>query len=134
MAFNLAARLIGEVLPLGRTLHGSAIRDQVNAVARRLEGELGPERYLFTEGCQRDWEQLPRPDLPLVVGLDGGYVHSSAQTCIQTHGHAADALVTAGRPSVPASRTRVLNDDLAADFARWYPGFTHQSGPVELVA
>jgi hypothetical protein len=25
-------------------------------------------------------------------------------------------------------RTRVLNDDLAADFARWHPGFTHQNG------
>jgi hypothetical protein len=24
-------------------------------------------------------------------------------------------------------RTRALNDDLAADFARWYPGFTHSS-------
>jgi len=22
-------------------------------------------------------------------------------------------------------RTRVLNNDLAADFYRWYPGFTH---------
>lgn len=29
---------------------------------------------------------------------------------------------------------RVLNDDLAADFARWHPGFTHHNGPVELVA
>jgi hypothetical protein len=28
-------------------------------------------------GCQ---PQLPRPDLPLIVGLDGGSVHSSAQT------------------------------------------------------
>jgi hypothetical protein len=80
MSFDLAAHLLGEVLPLGRTLHGSAVRDQVTAVARRLEGELGPERSMFAEGCQRDWEQLPRPDLPLVVGLDGGYVHSSAQT------------------------------------------------------
>ncbi|MGH3783854.1 MAG: hypothetical protein ACRDR6_17190 [Pseudonocardiaceae bacterium] len=26
-------------------------------------------------GCQLDWEQLPRPDLPLI----GGYVHSTAQ-------------------------------------------------------
>ncbi|MGH3684369.1 MAG: ISKra4 family transposase, partial [Pseudonocardiaceae bacterium] len=80
MSFDLAGRLLGEVLPLGRVLHGSAVRDQVNAVARRLEGELGPEQYMFAEGCQRDWAQLPRPDLPLVVGLDGGYVHSSAQT------------------------------------------------------
>jgi hypothetical protein len=31
-------------------------------------------------------------------------------------------------------RTRVLNDDLATDFARWHPGFTHHSGPIELVA
>ncbi len=31
-------------------------------------------------------------------------------------------------------RTRVLNNDLAADFARWHPGFTHHNGPVELVA
>ncbi|MCK2238977.1 MULTISPECIES: ISKra4 family transposase [unclassified Crossiella] len=28
----------------------------------------------------RDLETMPRPDLPLVVGLDGGYAHSSQQT------------------------------------------------------
>jgi len=31
-------------------------------------------------------------------------------------------------------RTRVLNNDLAADFARWNPGFTHYSEPAELAA
>jgi len=45
-----------------------------------LEGELGPEQSTFAQGCQRDFDQLPCPDLPLTVGLDGGYVHSSAQT------------------------------------------------------
>jgi hypothetical protein len=54
MSFDLAGRLLGEVLPLGRVLHGSAVHDQVNAVAQRLEGELGPEQYMFAEGCQRD--------------------------------------------------------------------------------
>jgi hypothetical protein len=44
-----------------------------------LEDELGEERCSFIEGCPREWEKLPRPDLPLVVGLDGGYVHSSEQ-------------------------------------------------------
>jgi len=29
---------------------------------------------MFIDGCQRDWDELPRPDLPLTVGLDGGYV------------------------------------------------------------
>jgi hypothetical protein len=28
------------------------------------------------EGCERDWEQLPIPDGPLIVGLDGGYVRA----------------------------------------------------------
>jgi hypothetical protein len=35
---------------------------------------------MFIEGCQAaPWEELPRPDLPLTVGLDGGYVHASQQ-------------------------------------------------------
>src|SRR5258708_19079876 len=47
--------------------------------AERLERELGPEQPMFIEGCQAEWDELPRPDLPLTVGLDGGYVHSSQQ-------------------------------------------------------
>jgi hypothetical protein len=31
-------------------------------------------------------------------------------------------------------RTQVLNNDLAAHFRWWYPGFTHHSDPVELPA
>ncbi len=31
-------------------------------------------------------------------------------------------------------RTRILNDDLAADFARWNPGFTYHSEPAEIAA
>jgi len=41
-----------------------------------LEGELGDEQPFFIEGCQRDWDALPRPDGPLTVGIDGGYVHA----------------------------------------------------------
>ncbi len=52
---------------------------QVQATAQRLEDELGDEQPSFITGCPRDWAELPRPDLPLIVGLDGGYVHSSMQ-------------------------------------------------------
>ena len=31
-------------------------------------------------------------------------------------------------------RTRVLNDDLAADFARWYPGFTNPAQRTDFAA
>ncbi len=34
---------------------------------------------MFIDGCPREWRELSRPDLPLVVGLDGGYVHSAHQ-------------------------------------------------------
>jgi hypothetical protein len=28
----------------------------------------------FIEGCPRDWGQLPIPDGPMTLGIDGGYV------------------------------------------------------------
>ena len=79
VSYGLSARLLAETLPLGRPLHATAVRFHTQATAERLEDELGPEQSMFVEGCQRDWDELPRPDLPLIVGLDGGYVHSSQQ-------------------------------------------------------
>ena len=80
LSYGLTARLLDEVLPLGRPVHATTIRNHAHAVARRLDGELGEERPLFIDGCQRDWDALPRPDLPLTVSLDGGYVHASQRT------------------------------------------------------
>jgi hypothetical protein len=79
VSYGLSARLLGELLPLGRRLHPTSIRRRSCATAERLEGELGPEQAMFIDGCQCDWEQLPRPDMPLTVGLDGGYVHAREQ-------------------------------------------------------
>ena len=33
-------------------------------------------RPCLIEGCDQDWEQLPIPDGPLTVGLDGGFVRA----------------------------------------------------------
>ena len=79
VSYGITADLLGELLPLGRRLHPAVVRRAVHAVADRLEGELGEERPSFIDTCQQDREELPRPDLPIVVGLDGGYVHSSQQ-------------------------------------------------------
>ena len=78
-AYGLSADLLGELLPLGRRLHATIVRRQTQAVAQRLDDELGDERFSFIDTCQLDREQLPRPDLPLTVSLDGGYVHSASQ-------------------------------------------------------
>jgi hypothetical protein len=76
ISYGLTVKLLAEILPLGADLNTTAVRRQVRSVAERLEGELGAEQPHFIEGCQRDWDQLPRPDPPLTVGLDGGYVHA----------------------------------------------------------
>jgi hypothetical protein len=79
VSYQVAATLLAEVLPLGRALHAATVRRHTHAVAQRLEGELGDEQPSFISGCPRDWQQLPRPDLPLIVGLDGGYVRAATQ-------------------------------------------------------
>jgi hypothetical protein len=80
MSYRPAAALLGEVFPLGRTLHAAGVREQTHRVAARLDNERGPENTAGFSCCPRDLEDLPVPALPLVVGLDGGYVHSTAQT------------------------------------------------------
>jgi hypothetical protein len=78
-SYGLSAKLLAEVLPLGRPLQATSVRLHTQAVAQHLEDELGAEQQSFITGCPADWEQLPRPDMPVVVGIDGGFVHSAAQ-------------------------------------------------------
>jgi len=79
VSYGLSAKLLADILPLGRPLHAAAVRLHAQTVSQRLEDELGDERWSFIDGCPATWKNLPRPDLPLVVGVDGGYVHSSEQ-------------------------------------------------------
>ena len=80
VSYGLSAKLLAEVLPLGRSLQATMVRRQVQAMAQRLEDELGPEQAMFIESCERDWAELPRPELPLTVGLDGRYVHAGQRS------------------------------------------------------
>src|SRR5664280_2510952 len=63
----------------GPTSTWTTVRRHTYRVGQRLDDDLGPERPFFVEGCPADWEELPRPDLPLTVSLDGGHVHSARQ-------------------------------------------------------
>ncbi len=47
---------------------------------------------------------------------------------------AADALSPGGAHLLLQVRTRVLNDDIAGDFARWYPGLTSSAQPLDAAA
>ncbi len=75
-SYGASVKLLDEVLPL--TTNRTAVFRHTQQVAERLESELGPEQVMFADGCEREWAQLPEPDEPLTVGIDGGYVHARA--------------------------------------------------------
>ena len=79
VSYGLTVKALRDFLPTDEHLNVTTVRRTTLGVARRCEAALGPEQPMFVEGCQMDWDELPRPDLPLTVGLDGGYVHSSQQ-------------------------------------------------------
>jgi hypothetical protein len=79
MSYGLTVDILQEVLPLGKTINAATVRNNTHAVGKRIDNELGEEQVFFIDGCEHDWELLPRPGMPLTVGIDGGYVHSNGQ-------------------------------------------------------
>src|SRR5712692_9108232 len=76
MSYGRTAQLLEEVLPLDKRISTAALSQHVQQVATRVDGELGDEQCSFIEGCPAEWEELPEPAEPLIVGIDGGYVHA----------------------------------------------------------
>lgn len=74
VSYGLTVDLLEEVLPL--QVNTRTIRRQVHQVAEKMEAELEDEQSSFIEGMFLIWDQLPEPDPPLTVGIDGGYVHA----------------------------------------------------------
>jgi hypothetical protein len=67
---------VNQNLRLIARIHPSSIFNNIQKISTRLESELQEEQPIFIEGCQRDWDRLPRPDLPITVSLDGGFIHA----------------------------------------------------------
>ena len=55
VSYGLSADMLSEILPLGRALHATTVRRQLQATAQRLEDELGDERPGFITGCPAEW-------------------------------------------------------------------------------
>ena len=76
MSYGLTVKLLEEILPLEGKLNATSVRNNLHAVAQKAEEQLGEEKFMFANGCEMEWSKLPRPDLPITVGIDGGYIHS----------------------------------------------------------
>jgi hypothetical protein len=80
VSYGLTVKLLEEVLPIGQALSPTAIRHQVRHTAERLESERGsPRAGLLAPDRPADQDVLPEAGVPLVVGLDGAYVHAQDQ-------------------------------------------------------
>jgi hypothetical protein len=74
VSYGLTAQALKDFLPVDATLNATTVQNHTLEVAERCEAELGKEQWSFIDGCPRDWGNLPIPDGPITVGIDGGYV------------------------------------------------------------
>ncbi|MGH9401988.1 MAG: ISKra4 family transposase [Terriglobia bacterium] len=74
--YEKVADLLKEVLPVGESTNHETVRGHLQAVAERMEAELGEERQPDPVKPEED-PGLPLPDGPMTVGIDGGYVRAA---------------------------------------------------------
>lgn len=73
MSYGLTVDLLKDVLPINEALNAETVRKHLHKVAKRQDDNLQETPSLIS-GCAYEWGQLPKPDKPLTVGIDGGYV------------------------------------------------------------
>jgi hypothetical protein len=78
VSFGLTAGLLKDVLPVDARTNAATIRNHLHKVALRQEAELGDgqPRLAEVEGDPADGKELPVPEGPIVVGLDGAYLRN----------------------------------------------------------
>jgi len=76
IAYEKVADLLKEVLPVSESTNHEMVREHLQAVAERIEAELGEEQQPDPVKPEED-ANLPLPDGPMMVGLDGGYVRAA---------------------------------------------------------
>ena len=74
VSYGVTSNIIEDVLPVHANI--SSIFYTTHKIAKQLDAEIGEEKHCFIDGCENEWNQLPNPDLPLTVGIDGGYIHA----------------------------------------------------------
>jgi hypothetical protein len=77
-SYGMTVEARTDFLPLDVTLDGKTVRQDTLKSAECCEAELGEEQWRFSEGGPRDWGNLPVPDGPSTVGIDGGDVRDWA--------------------------------------------------------
>lgn len=73
ISFEQTANMLKDVLPVGETENAATVRNHLHNIAKRQEKELeGKPEYISV--CQNELDKLPKPNKPITVGIDGGYL------------------------------------------------------------
>ncbi|MDD2708675.1 MAG: ISKra4 family transposase [Verrucomicrobiae bacterium] len=83
VSYQITQRMLQDVLPVDENLNAMTIRNHLLKTAQRVENQLGEERFSYIEGCQLQRDELPSPNGPLIVGIDGGYVRGRDGNCFE---------------------------------------------------
>ena len=78
MSYGLTVDLLKDVLPINDGLNAETVRRHLHQVAKHQDKRL-QKTASYLLGCPMEWGQLPKPDKPLTVGIDGGYVRDCRQ-------------------------------------------------------
>ena len=77
-SFREGVRLVERSAAGGRVDESrNGAREHLQAVAERMEAELGEERPSNGFECREEQGEQPLPDGPMTVGIDGGYVRAA---------------------------------------------------------
>ena len=76
ISFGATVDLMTTLLPIEDQLSVSSVHRNVNTIAQWIEDEMGDEKAIFIDGCQREWNDLPESGGRMFVSLDGGYVRA----------------------------------------------------------
>jgi len=79
LSYRQVVALMSDVLPMETAPSLAVLHRQIEQIAERTERELGDEQVFFIQGCEAEWEELPDPQPPITVGIDGGYVRARDQ-------------------------------------------------------
>jgi len=74
MSYGVTTNILNEILPVN--IGSTSVHNKATEVASKIEAEQGDEHFSYIDVCQNDWEKLPKPDKPITVGIDGGFVHA----------------------------------------------------------
>jgi hypothetical protein len=79
ISYGLTARVLKDFLPVDERLNATTVQNHTLAVAQRCEEELSRDQDVCVDGRPGNGGPSSRPEGPICVGLDGGYVRDWEQ-------------------------------------------------------